>query len=137
MKRFYLPLILFSFLSCSSRPLESFFSDLTGNYVINTSGALFLLRTFPALGIANSEIITSDNAGRFTHSNASTGVVTSLFSLNGDPKTSRSGVFKVEGQSLYFGVGLNNLTNLSFSSNLVSSPDKAEFFFLIPVADKR
>ena len=137
MKRLYLTLSLFSFLSCSTRPIENFFTDLAGSYTINAAGALFLLRVFPTLGITNASTIVSDNAGRFTYTNTTTSVGTALFSVEGTPRTSRSGVFKVEGQNLYFGVGLISLSNLTFSSNLVSSPDKAEFFFLIPVANKR
>ena len=137
MKRFYLILALFVLLSCSSRPVENFFTDLAGSYSVNTSGALFLLRTFPNLGISNLDTIIADNAGRFSYTNTVTSVGTPLFSVEGSPRTSRSGVFKVEGQNLYFGVGLIGLSNLTFSSNLVSNPEKAEFFFLIPVANKR
>ncbi|MGL5722837.1 MAG: hypothetical protein ACRCY4_10610 [Brevinema sp.] len=135
MRKLYLMLV-FSFLSCSTRPVENFFTDLTGSYRLNTSGALFLLRTFPGLGITNADIITADNAGRISYSNTATALVTPLFEISGSPITSRSAVFQVSGQALYFGMELVSTSNLTFSSNLVANPDQAEFFFLLPIASK-
>ncbi|MGL5255151.1 MAG: hypothetical protein ACRC9L_09200 [Brevinema sp.] len=137
MRRIYLILSLFGLLSCSTRAIENFFTDLSGTYRVNAAGAVFLLRTFPQLSISNNASIVSDNSGRFSYSNSSTGLVTPLFSIEGTPRSAQSGVFVVEGQQLYFGVELENRSNLMFSSNIVFSPDEAEFFFLLPVANKQ